>query len=176
MGRKATTDRRLSDGCAARRAITTFSDAGSIVAIAGEYLWVDGLAGRGGTTVVDVQGQVVSSGPPLATAGMVGERVVYAEFNPVREGMSETRLRSALPRGVGPEDPAGDELRSPLVGAANPGGTEVLVSHREPADDGKGYAKILSVCSLPNLSCRRLDVVTSDYPREIIVPAEALKG
>ena len=158
--------------------IATLDEVGSITAIAREYLWVNGLAGRGGTTVVDVHGQVVSSGPPVATAGMVGQTVVYAESNPVRHEIEEprpTRLRAGLPTGIGPADPAGDELLDPRVGAASSSGTEVLVSHREPARDGKGYATILSICSLPDLDCRRLDDVTSDIPRAIIVPANALK-
>jgi hypothetical protein len=109
---------------------------------------------------------------------MVGETVIYAEPNPVRHGIEEprpTRLRAGLPTGIGPADPAGDALLDPRVGPATSRGMEVLVSHREPARDGKGYATILSICSLPDLNCRRLDDVTGNIPRAIIVPADVLK-
>lgn len=158
--------------------VRTYVKKGVMVAWASGHSW---LTDTMETRVLDVDGRQVGSGPRVL-ATRIGLNVVYVAnpFEPTGMGIpprEPTALRLGKAIGPGASDLTGDMLVEPELIRPTLDERAVLVTHRGGDLPNGGHKTVLSICTVPQLSCRELLDVTYDSSRTaMVVPAAVLTG
>jgi hypothetical protein len=156
--------------------VRTHARKGTLVASASGHSW---LTDTMETKVLDADGRQVGSGPRIVATG-IGANVVYVArpFEPNGMGIAPrepTPLRLGSGAGPSASDLMGDRLVEPQLIRPTFDERAVLVTHRGGDLPNGGHKAMLSICTVPQLKCRELLDVTSDFSRiAVVVPAAVL--
>jgi len=155
--------------------VRTVTTEGSLTAVASGHLWVDDVAR---TSVLDSAG-AVSEVAPLLMAEAAGNGIVYAPSPPSRSlsesfADQESTVRFASSGIPHVDDPAGIAITGLRSLRTTADESAVLIERwADQGPDGE-RATSLSVCSLPDLTCRQVgSIARSGGWNAQVVPAAA---